>query len=175
MTQLLRKRFICEKHGQAIVEATLASLLCITALFWIMEWGMCMYCQSVLSQAAMTGLQYATSHGTMAFQNSGSGSGPGTSDPTGSQTVVPAVEAAMGQSALKGSVASMQVCPAWWSAGAAVGGAGNNSCSAGGGNATNANPGTVVTVQVFWPYQPYVRLPLVPPTLSYTATGTVVY
>jgi Flp pilus assembly protein TadG len=175
MSMLFSKRFIRDERGQAVVEATLAGLICISAFFWIMEWGMCMYCQSILSQAAMNGLQYATSHGTMAFQNSGNGSGPGTNDPTGSQNVVPAVEAWMGQSALKGSVASMQVCPAWWSAGSAAGGAGNASCSAGGGNAANANPGTVVTVQVFWPYQPYVRLPFISPTLSYTATGTVVY
>jgi Flp pilus assembly protein TadG len=175
MSKLFRKRFIRDTRGQAVVEATLAALITISAFYWIMEWGMCMYCQSILSQAAMSGLQYATSHGAMAYQNTGNGSGPGTNDPTGSQTVVPAVQAWMGQSALKGSVASMQVCSAWWSAGSAVGGSGNTPCSAGSGNASNANPGTVVTVQVYWTYQPYVRLPFVPPTLSYTATGTVVY
>ncbi len=175
MLKLFRKRFMRDERGQALVEATLAALICISAFFWIMEWGMCMYCQSVLSQAAMSGIQYATTHGGRAYQNTGNGSGPGTNDPTGSQNVVPAVEAMMGQSALKRTVATMQVCSAWWSAGSAVGGFGNTPCAAGSGNAANANPGTIVTVQVYWSYQPYLRLPFISPTLSYTATGTVLY
>lgn len=175
MLKLLRKRFIRDERGQALVEATLAGLICISAFFWILEWGMCMYCQSILSQAAKVGVQYAATHGSMAYQNTGVGSGRGTNDPTGATYIVPAVEASMGQSALKGSVASMQVCVAWWNPGEKAGGNGNTPCSTGGGDAPSPSPGTVVTVQVYWPYQPYVQLPFISPTLSYTATGTVVY
>ena len=174
MTKLFRKQFIRDTRGQALVESAIAIVICLSAFLWIMEWGMCMYCQSVLSQAAMNGLDYATTHGAIADQNTGSGSGPGTCDPPGSN-VVSDVEAWMGQSALKASVASMQVCAKWWTAGSEAGGYGNAPCTTGGGTAESAAPGTVVTVQAYWTYQPYIHLPFIPPTLSYTATGTVVY
>jgi len=175
MKKLFRKCFIRETRGQAVLETALAGLICIIAFLWIMEWGMCMYCQSILAQAAISGVQYATMHGETAQTNTGHGSGPGTSDSDGSGSVVPYVKAWMAQSALKGSVAQIQVCADWWPSGSSAGGFGNTPCTTGGGTAGDAKPGTFVTVQVYWPYQSYIRLPFTPATLSYTATGTIIY
>lgn len=179
MFRSVLKRLLHETLGAALVESALGAAICILAFLWMMEFAMCMYDQTILQDAAQEGVMYAVTHGAAAYKNSGHGSGPGTSDPTGANSVIPATEAWFAQSALKSSLPNLSVCVRWWAPGTVVGGYAPSECS---GNSAsyssswgNAEPGTVVTVQVSWPYKPYIKLPWVPATLSYTSTGAVVY
>jgi TadE-like protein len=188
------KKFVHDKNGAVMVESAIAMSLCLLAIIWMMEFGISLYDQSALSQAAKDGVLYATVHGTSANANcvaSGIGScgigpplptGPAMLDSSGTSTLVPLVNAAMAQFALKKSVTSMKVCPTWWAVDqfvsaqvynpAACLSSGNASYT---GTADSARPGATVSIQVVWQYVPYVPVPWTTPTYSYTATGVVTY
>lgn len=187
MRKFLR-RIVHDKSGAIMVEGAFGILACLFAFFWMLEFGVSLYDQSDLSQAAKTGVQYAIVHGTVADADCvasngiGCGSGPGAAfDPTGSREIVPLVEAAMAQSALKRSVKEISVCPAWWPVGSTVPSSVYNpsSCSTSLNpsyrSTGTAAPGNTVTIQVVWKYVPYIPVPWTTPTYSYTATGVVAY
>jgi hypothetical protein len=182
MPRFLRRVFL-ETKGNAMVETAIAFAACFFSFIWLMEFCFSLYCGSVLSQAARVALQYATVHGTTSDGIAGMGSGPGSSgDPSGIN-IVSVAAAAMAQSALKQSLPGLRVCPAWWTSGSAQGGFSPSQCPAGGsgnlGNASykgtgNANPGSIVTVQVVWTYNPYLPVPW-STTYTYTASGVITY
>jgi hypothetical protein len=176
--------FFKDKRGQTLVEGAFGAAICILAFLWMGEWCMCMYDQTILQDAAQEGVRFAIVHGQIAYQNSGHGSGPGTDDPSGQNTIARYVVAWFAQSALKSGIVNFAVCPAWWAPGTRINAFPPDACAKDkNGNVhasyssswTNASPGTVVTVQVSWQYQPYIRLPWIPPTLTYTAVGAVAY
>lgn len=178
MLKLMRRCFIRDTRGGSALEIALAGSLCTFAFLWMMEFCFTLYCQNILANAAREGVQYAITHGTMAQTATDSGSGPTTSDVSGTY-IAEATEAWFAQSSLKSSLPSLTVCPAWWAPGWSGGGFPPSRCYPNSfeytGTASSASPGTSVSVQVTWPYQPYIKLPWIPATLSYTATGTVVY
>jgi hypothetical protein len=178
------KAFASDTNGNAMVETALAFSICFFMLVWLMEFCFSLYCQSVMSQAAKIGLQYATMHGASSDKMVGNGSGPGLTDPTGAN-IAKIVAASMAQSALKQSLPGFAVCPAWWSSGTTQGGFSSSQCNSvitgssflGSSSYTgqgDAQPGNIVTVQVVWTYHPYISVPWTT-TYSYTATGVVTY
>jgi Flp pilus assembly protein TadG len=151
--------FIGDSRGDLLVEFAISVTVAVPVMLWVMELCFCLYCNSVLQSAARHGVQYAITHGST---SPSAGSGPGTADPAG-DNVKTQVTQVMLASSLKGqhALASMQVNPCWGPSGG---------CGAG-----SADPGVPVSVQVRWPYQPYIQLPWIPATIQSTATGVIQY
>jgi hypothetical protein len=143
-------------EASLMVEFAVSVSIAMAVFLWVFEFCFSLYCGSVLGGAARQGVRYAITHGSSCDKYTGTGSGPGTSDPEGLK-VKTAVTRAMSASALKSqqALAGMQVTSAW--------------------SGSNSDPGTPVSVTVTWPYQPYLHLPWIPATLHYNATGSVVY
>jgi Flp pilus assembly protein TadG len=143
------KRLMRGNRGSAMIEVAVSMLVAVPLLMWAFEFAMCCYTASVLQYAAREGVQFAIAHGS----ESSNGSGPGTSDPGG--TNVQAVVKQIANSASLHNMTGLTVTTSWES--------------------DAATPGSPVSVKVSWQYDPYIRLPWIEPTIKGTASAVVNY
>lgn len=148
------KKDSANTRGQAMVETAFALLLAIPVILWAFEMSMYCYAVSQYQYAARAGVQYAVTHGVDAPNCSGPSTNSGTSCPDPQGAFVAQLAANVSNASLH-PMTTGQVVTSWPD--------GNN------------NPGSHVQVVITVPYNPWVKLPLLPPAIVGTATGEVTY
>lgn len=157
-----------------MLEFTVSGMLAFFVFLWLFEFGFSMYDEHVIRGVAEAGVNYAATRGA----NSSEPSGPwSSSDPNGTQVIVPYVLSALQGTSLKPhkdfTDGTLHIQPCWSSI--PTDGA-PPACQPGPGAITNvgdtglsSSQNVVVMVTIQWPYHPYIRLPWIPPTLTYSA------
>jgi hypothetical protein len=177
----VRALMVKDESGQAMVEWALVFPVCFVAFIALFEFGFMLYANAQLSSVAKNCVNYAVVHGQAAdAANPGSGCGPGTNGGLNCSAIVDLVKAQLAQYGINGSSSAATVCGAWWSNPTDIKAADflpsacpNNFTYQ--GSADIAKPGSMVSVQVVWNYQPFTQFVPISIPLSYTATGAVVY
>jgi len=145
------------RRGSTLVEFALVVLLLVLVLLSTVEFERMLFVSTTLANAARAGLRYAASHGSLRGTGSGvnGSSGPGSTD-----AVVTVVQNFASAGILDVSKLNIQVSYA-------------NSpptCS------TSNGPGCQVTVQVTYPYDPFVGwLTQLKVNLGSTSSGVITY
>lgn len=163
-----------ETRGELMLEFAVSATLAFFVFLWLMEFGFSMYDEHVIRGVAEAGVDYAATLGPNSTLQSGPWS---SSDPLGTQIIVPYVLSALEKTSLKpkndftDGTLKIQSC---WSSIPSDGSP--PACQPGPGAITNAgesglptSQNVMVMVTVQWPYHPYIKLPWVPPTLAYSA------
>jgi hypothetical protein len=139
------------EDGQASLEMIVSLMVVMSLMFWLFELSMFTYTCSVLNSATREGVRYATLHGT----DSSACSGPDTACPDQSPySNVQAVVTSAASVSLH-NLSAMTVTVAY----------SNNTAAAG-------NP---VTVKVAYTYVPYVSLPGLLDSVTFSSQGQIVY
>jgi Flp pilus assembly protein TadG len=142
---------ISHQDGQATLEMLISLMVVFSLVFWLFELCMFTYTCSVLNDAVQQGVRYATMHGT----HSSICSGPDTACTDHSPyTNVQAVVTAAASAALH-DMSAMTVTVSY-------------------ANSTAAS-GNPVTVRAAYTYVPYLNLPGLANTLTFTAQGEILY
>jgi Flp pilus assembly protein TadG len=139
------------QDGQATLEMLISLMVVFSLVFWLFELCMFTYTCSVLNDAVQQGVRYATMHGT----HSSICSGPDTACTDRSPYAnVQAVVTAAASAALH-DMSAMTVTVSY-------------------ANSTAAS-GNPVTVRAAYTYVPYLNLPGLANTLTFTAQGEILY
>lgn len=139
------------QHGQATLEMLVSLMVVLSLVFWLFELCMFTYTCSVLNEATQEGVRYAIVHGI----DSTLCSGPDTActDQSPYSNVKAVVTAAA--SASLHNISAMKITVTYANSTAAIG-----------------NP---VAVEVAYTYVPYLNLPGLMNTLTFTSQGQILY
>ncbi len=139
------------QHGQATLEILISLMVALSLVFWLFELSMFTYTCSVLNEATQEGVRYAIVHGIDSTLCSGPDST--CTDQTPYANVKAVVTAAA--SASLHNISAMTITVTYANSTAAIG-----------------NP---VAVKVAYTYVPYLNLPGLMNTLTFTSQGQILY
>lgn len=148
---MMRMRSIREEGGAVLIESALALLLAVPVIFWLFELSMLCFTYAVLADAGRQGVRYAVVHGT--FSNNCSGPSTGCADSSAANVV--AVVDSYASHSLH-DISNMQVQVSY-------------------PDATGSAPPSRVVVTIDYTYVPYIQLPGLNPSVSFTSEGRIVY
>lgn len=139
------------RHGQATLETLLSLLVAFSLVFWLFELCMFTYTCSVLNDAAQEGVRYAIVHGVDSTLCSGPDAACTNQSPYSN---VQAVVTAAASASLH-NLSAMTVTVTYT-------------------NGTAA-PGNPVAVKVAYTYVPYLNLPGLANSLTFTSQGQILF
>jgi Flp pilus assembly protein TadG len=159
-------RYECRRRGSTLVEFSISVFLLLMIMFGVIELQRMLFVYNTIADSARAGVRYAIVHGFYASP----ASGPANND----TNVINVVKTFAGASLLDTSKLGSGACPIPASGGICVKYA--PSLGSTGTTATNT-PGSLVTVSVSYPYDPFVGWfsSLLGVNLTATSQGAVVY
>lgn len=151
-------------RGSSLVEFSVSVFVLLMVLFGVIELQRMLFVYNTLADSARAGVRYAIVHGSFASPSSG----------PGSTTNVENVVKTFASASLLDTSKLTPVCPIPSTGGLCV--AYGPALGSVGTTATNT-PGSIVTVRVSYPYDPFVGWfkPLLGVNLTSTTQGVVVY